>query len=217
MKQRIFLHSASGAFALAALLVLACCNSSDTIPLDKTPHIEKQVIAHRVLYANDVTQKISFEEYSNLKEFIASVPSSSVSNVLIVADESTPVKAKRLKHIVHYVTENGISRNIIHFQALPDNGNDIIVNIEFKKVIKAQNCPDWSSNPEHNYENAEFSNFGCANHNNIAVQVLNPSDLESGHGQNNMSAEHDGTFLQKYMAGTSQSTSPATSSISTSR
>ncbi len=74
-------------------------------------------------------------------------------------------------------------------------------------------CPDWSSSPTHNYENKDFSNFGCAYYNNVAVQLSDPADLEKGHGQNRGSADREGIIIQKYISAAPQTvTSQSTSS-----
>lgn len=74
-------------------------------------------------------------------------------------------------------------------------------------------CPDWSSNPAHNFYNKDFSNLGCAYYNNLAVQVSTPDDLQKGHGQEIGSGERESTVLQKYMSATQTTlTSPSTNS-----
>lgn len=65
-------------------------------------------------------------------------------------------------------------------------------------------CPDWSSNPVSNHGDKDFSNLGCAQYNNIAAQVANPADLQSGHGEATSSSERDSTILQKYMSNTQE-------------
>jgi pilus assembly protein CpaD len=41
-------------------------------------------------------------------------------------------------------------------------------------------CPDWSSNGETNFRNANSSNFGCATNGTLAAMVANPDDLLHG-------------------------------------
>lgn len=77
-------------------------------------------------------------------------------------------------------------------------------------------CPDWSSNPEHNYQNQDFSNFGCAYYNNIAVQVENPDDLQQGHGALVSNGDRNSVNAQKYLTATPQ-TLPASDLTSAAR
>lgn len=78
-------------------------------------------------------------------------------------------------------------------------------------------CPDWSSDSIHNYSNKDFSNYGCAHYNNLAVQVVNPADLQNGHGDLEGSGDRESAVVQKYMSATPQSLpSSSTSSGSTS-
>src|ERR1700722_9868836 len=71
-------------------------------------------------------------------------------------------------------------------------------------------CPDWSGSPVQNHQNQDFSNFGCAYYNNIAVQVENPDDLQQGHGVLVGDGDRDSVNAQKYLTAT-QMTPPAIS------
>lgn len=75
-------------------------------------------------------------------------------------------------------------------------------------------CPDWSSDPTKNYSNADFSNFGCAYHNNFYVQLQDPADLERGVGKSGMTAVRESAVLQGYMSGASSSAAAASSASS---
>ncbi|MEI7668503.1 MAG: CpaD family pilus assembly lipoprotein [Pseudomonadota bacterium] len=77
----------------------------------------------------------------------------------------------------------------------------------------SKNCPDWSSNPKYNYSNSDFSNFGCAYHNNLSAQVVDKNDLEKGNGDKKSNGDRESVNLQKYEAATPQ----AVTTISTSR
>ena len=63
-------------------------------------------------------------------------------------------------------------------------------------------CPDWSSDPVHNHQNLDFSNFGCSYYNNIAVQVENPDDLQQGHGTLVSDGDRESVNSQKYLTAT---------------
>jgi hypothetical protein len=81
-------------------------------------------------------------------------------------------------------------------------------------------CPDWSSDPVSNYDNKDFSNFGCAYYNNLSVQLENPADLQGGHGVQTSSPDRESVVIQKYMSATQEnppSLSPGGSSSSSSR
>ncbi len=78
-----------------------------------------------------------------------------------------------------------------------------------------RSCPDWSGNSIHNYENTDFSNFGCAYYNNVKAQLANPSDLDKGQGQNIQNGDRESVNVQKYLTATQQNvTSPATTGSS---
>jgi len=80
----------------------------------------------------------------------------------------------------------------------------------------SRTCPDWSDNPIHNHQNTDFSNFGCAYYNDIAVQVENPDDLQQGHGILVGNGDRDSVNAQKYLTAT-QMNPPIVSSTSASR
>lgn len=66
-----------------------------------------------------------------------------------------------------------------------------------------RNCPDWSSNPVHNYNNDDFSNLGCASDANLQAQVQDPQDLKQGKGKQGMTAARESSILQGYWSGSS--------------
>ena len=62
-------------------------------------------------------------------------------------------------------------------------------------------CPDWSSNPSHNYGNYDLSNFGCAYYSGITAQLANPADWAAGYSSNTGSeSARDSAMLQKYLS-----------------
>ncbi|HEU5046751.1 MAG TPA: CpaD family pilus assembly lipoprotein [Rickettsiales bacterium] len=65
-------------------------------------------------------------------------------------------------------------------------------------------CPNWSSNASHDYQNTEFSGFGCAYYNNLSVQVANPDDLHMGHGDMTGSGDRESAVLDRYMKATQE-------------
>ena len=69
---------------------------------------------------------------------------------------------------------------------------------------KLADCPNWSSNPMHNYDNTDFSNQGCAYYNNLAAEVVNPEDLQKGHGQAISSGDRESVNIQKYLTAVPQ-------------
>lgn len=70
---------------------------------------------------------------------------------------------------------------------------------------KASNaCPNWSSNSSHDYQNTEFSNFGCAYYNNLSMQVSNPDDLRIGQGDMTGTGDRESAVLDRYMKATQE-------------
>ena len=63
-------------------------------------------------------------------------------------------------------------------------------------------CPDWSDNPTENYSNKDMRNYGCAYNNNLRAQVVDPEDLDNGHGQQVESGERESTIIKPYMSNT---------------
>lgn len=62
-------------------------------------------------------------------------------------------------------------------------------------------CPDWSHNTVRNYDNSAHSNFGCATHNNMAIQLEDPRDLHRGHGEKSPDAGITTGVIEAYRAG----------------
>ncbi len=62
-------------------------------------------------------------------------------------------------------------------------------------------CPDWSQPSTGNTDNSVHSNFGCAAHRNLAVQLENPADLARGHGAQGADTEATITTITRYRKG----------------
>lgn len=76
-------------------------------------------------------------------------------------------------------------------------------------------CPDWSSDPVSNYSNEDFSNFGCAYHNNLYVHIKDKADYERGGGKTTeISPLRDGTIVQTYLGGGGASSSSSSGGAS---
>jgi type IV pilus biogenesis protein CpaD/CtpE len=62
-------------------------------------------------------------------------------------------------------------------------------------------CPDWSQSGSYNYANEVHSNFGCAVNRNSALQLMYPSDLVEGHGNNHPDTGITTGVIESYRAG----------------
>lgn len=69
------------------------------------------------------------------------------------------------------------------------------------QAIMPYPCPDWSHNATINWDNSVHSNYGCAVNNNLAVQLVDPRDLERGRGGSLGDSEASTRVLQQYRAG----------------
>ena len=68
------------------------------------------------------------------------------------------------------------------------------------KLIQAP-CPDWGQPSTANVDSSLHSNYGCATHHNMAIQLDNPADLHLGHGENGADTEGAVRTVTRYRDG----------------
>ncbi len=221
MSSRNIINFLPCAYAATALFMLSCCTWVDQKSQEDIAPLKTEMISHAIHYNNNKTTKLTREEANFLDQFVHTVSLDGVNSAVISMRDLSHVEIARAKIIQHYLLQQGLSGAVVQIEQSDNNGDsDIILTFEYTKLLKTHNCPDWSSNAEHNYENSNFSNFGCSYYNNLAAQVLDKSDLEKGHGHADIDADHDSAILQKYMSGSgaaasgSASSSPASASSS---
>jgi len=59
-------------------------------------------------------------------------------------------------------------------------GGDAVLVAATRWVARGPACPDWSKSTTYDPNNTSFSNFGCADAQNLGTMVANPRDLEQG-------------------------------------
>lgn len=75
------------------------------------------------------------------------------------------------------------------------------VDHETGRAVPPYPCPDWSQSARINWDNSQHSNYGCAVNNNLAVQLVDPRDLERGRGTAGGNTDMSIRTIERYRAG----------------
>lgn len=76
-----------------------------------------------------------------------------------------------------------------------------------------ERCGKWPEDlADSNLDNRNWHNFGCANQNNMAAQIANPSDLVAPRGTTQADAERRNNVIEDYRTGTTD-LPPAANSV----
>jgi len=185
---------------LLTIALLMCGCGSDP---DKTPAVKIVTVSHAVAF-DAHTKQLSMTEYGALDAFMQSVPVSAVSYVGLQADDSNSKAVMHARQLKAYLVKQGVDRNTIHLQPVPDSGNDsLLVTVVYAVAVPPAPCPDWSKNAMVHYDASNQSNFGCAYNNDFILQLANPGDYVGSQGsQPSADASRDSGFVQKYRLGT---------------
>jgi pilus assembly protein CpaD len=68
-------------------------------------------------------------------------------------------------------------------------------------VVTPPDCPNWTKSQNEDHENAQTSNFGCANLSNLGLMVADPRDLVIARQLGPASAAHASMAIQRYRNG----------------
>ncbi|MEM1317919.1 MAG: CpaD family pilus assembly lipoprotein, partial [Pseudomonadota bacterium] len=75
-----------------------------------------------------------------------------------------------------------------------------------------ERCGKWPEDlAGSNLDNRNWHNFGCANQNNMAAQIANPSDLVAPRGMTQADAERRNNVIEDYREGAVDLPAPANS------
>ena len=181
----------------AAMLALGGCDT----PSPKLPHVEAQIVAHPVTYADGVT-RLSLQESQSLAEFLNPIRPLSVSRVSLAIDGANPKSLVRARLLRNYLVRKGFDAHTVWLTPSPEiDLHVVVITVEYSKGVPPGPCPDWSKNAAMDYAASDNSNFGCAYQNNLIVQLANPADYGEGHGKPAMDGARESVTMQRYFSG----------------
>ena len=81
-----------------------------------------------------------------------------------------------------------------------NHGDAATVRISYTSTVANvdSKCGEWREDMNHNPENVNYGNFGCATQNNLAEMIANPQDLVGPRGQSEIDAERRGTVIEDW-------------------
>lgn len=189
---------------LFALLLAAC--SAEPPVTSKEPSLVQLQHVHEVGFEPG-SRAVSPHEKQVLSAFYDRISPRGIGRAVVGASDSDGLSAARVRSVSHFLAQKGIKPQIARPGMLPQ-ADGVTVILTTTRLVQAE-CPDWSSDADQNWENQDFSNFGCAYHNNIAVQLVQPSDYYGGRGTTSMHPMRDAEIIKKYITNSAMGPSGA--------
>lgn len=174
MKKQIYMIALSGLFLSACQHV----ENFDAVHVQPEPVVNKVETSLNVSFDYG-SSHLTAEERQRIDHFVMAHDISRMDDLEIKMTQAGGVLAKeRAETIAAYFKHLGVPSYFKwhrHDEAL----QSIEVTVA-KYTVSVPNCPDWSANPSHNFNNQPHSNFGCAQAANLALMIGDPRDLVRG-------------------------------------
>lgn len=204
-----YLHSSRslnliGLLSALALAALTACGTASP----KEPRVQVETASFAIGYQGSKIP-LSYSQREALDAFMQSIPVSAVTLAVLSTDIDNPRNTQRTTRIRNYLIAQGVMPSTIRFQPTKQAGNRnmILLTLQYARILPPAGCPDWSQNPVADHNNLGFSNFGCAYNTDLARQMTNPADYESGQGNPVMDGARESIAVQHYLSGASGASS----------
>jgi pilus assembly protein CpaD len=192
-RQILFLALIAGA--------LQACDSPGEWSAAEAPRqlrVDFQRLTHTAGFAPSAT-RLAPKEQESLTAFLQAAQVTTDDPVYLEA-ASGAVGTSRMSALARDLTRQGYS--VATLPAAPDAvpPNALLVVVE-RYVVTPPDCPNWTKSQNEDHENAQTSNFGCANLNNLGLMVADPRDLVIARQLGPASAAHASLAIQRYRSG----------------
>jgi pilus assembly protein CpaD len=144
-----------------------------------------------------------------VRGFVQDYKAHSTGIVEILAPQGSPNSPSvlALRHQIRQeLVANGIpGRRIVDSIYPADGAGDAApIRLHFSATTAVTNaCGQWPEDLSANsFDNQNYYNFGCAQQNNLAAQVANPTDLVAPRGQTPIDADQRSKIIDNYRNGT---------------
>jgi len=182
--------------------LLAACDSPGEWSAAEAPrqmHVDFQRLTHTAGFGVSATQLAQTEQES-LTAFLQAAQVTTDDPVYLEGATSDRLSGPRISALARDLTRQGYA--VATLPAAPDAvpKNALLVVVE-RYVVTPPDCPNWTKSPSDDHENAQSSNFGCADANNLGLMVADPRDLVIGRQLGPAGAAQAGLAIQRYRAG----------------
>jgi pilus assembly protein CpaD len=196
VKARLILCIAAIAGALAA------CDSPGEWSAAEAPRhvrVDFQRLTHTAGFSVSATQ-LAKNEQESLNAFLQAAQVTTDDPVYLEGAAGDRLGAARISALARDLTRQGYS--VATLPTAPDAvpKNALLVVVE-RYVVTPPDCPNWTKSSSDDHENAQSSNFGCSDANNLGLMVADPRDLVIGRNLGPAGAAQAGLAIQRYRAG----------------
>jgi pilus assembly protein CpaD len=190
---------------------LAACDSPGEWSAAEAPRqtrVDFQRLTHTAGFGPSATQLAPTEQES-LTAFLQSAQVTTDDPVYLEGASSDRLSSPRISALARDLTRQGYS--VATLPAAPDAvpKNALLVVVE-RYVVTPPDCPNWTKSSSDDHENAQSSNFGCADATNLGLMVADPRDLVIGRQLGPAGAAQAGLAIQRYRAGQTTPLNPTT-------
>jgi pilus assembly protein CpaD len=196
-----------------ALTVSGCANKDDlttgSIPDDyrqRHPIVLAQAEHNVDLPVSEGDRRITSGMRDTIRGFAQDYKAHATGNVEILSPRGTsPTASIMARQIRQELVASGIPSPRIVNSAYPSGsaGDAGPIRLRFMATTAVTNaCGQWPEDlADRPFDNQNYYNFGCAQQNNLAAQVANPTDLVSPRAQTPIDAEQRGKVINDYRTG----------------
>jgi len=161
--------------------------------------VDFQRLSHTAGFGASATQLAQTEQES-LTAFLQAAQVTTDDPVYLEGAASDRLSGARISALARDLTRQGYS--VATLPAAPDAvpKNALLVVVE-RYVVTPPDCPNWTKSSSDDHENAQSSNFGCADATNLGLMVADPRDLVISRQLGPAGAAQAGLAIQRYRAG----------------
>jgi pilus assembly protein CpaD len=159
------------------------------------------------VYAGD--RRLTVGTRDTIRGFSQDYKSHATGTIEILAPQgsaNSPAVLALRKQIRQELVASGIPSRRIVDSIYPAGGagDAAPIRLRFMAITAVTNaCGQWPDDLSDNaFDNQNYYNFGCAQQNNLAAQVANPTDLVAPRAQTPIDAEQRGKVIDNYRNGT---------------
>jgi pilus assembly protein CpaD len=214
--------------AMAVILAVSGCANKDDLTTGSIPDDYRQrhpiVLAqaeHNVdLPVSEGDRRITSGMRDTIRGFAQDYRAHATGNVEILSPRgsmNSPTVSIMARQIRQELVASGIPSARIVNSAYPAGGagDAAPIRLHFMATTAVTNaCGQWPEDlADRPFDNQNYYNFGCAQQNNLAAQVANPTDLVAPRAQTPIDAEQRGKVISDYRTGSTPTTTLTSSAF----
>lgn len=199
---------------LTALLVTGCASyqkdqftvgSVATDYRTKHPIVVSQDESTEDLIVTSGMKGMSLRHHDQVLAFLGHFKTSGAKTIRVIlpASSHNESAARKVGHdVIALMKEERIGADQISVSRYhaANHGDSATIRISYASTVAKvhSKCGQWKDDLNHNPENVNYGNFGCATQNNLAEMIADPQDLVGPRGQSEIDAERRGNVIDEW-------------------